>query len=48
MIRYTVMALVGLDIIFNVIGQLFLKHGMNKLGNFKFPWMLCYRFSSSF
>ena len=35
MIRYTVMALVGLDIIFNVIGQLLLKHGMNKLGNFK-------------
>jgi len=34
MIRYTVLALVGLDIIFNVIGQLFLKHGMNKLGNF--------------
>lgn len=35
MIRYTVLALVGLDIIFNVIGQLFLKHGMNKIGNFK-------------
>jgi drug/metabolite transporter (DMT)-like permease len=34
MVRYTVLALVGLDIIFNVIGQLFLKHGMNKLGNF--------------
>jgi drug/metabolite transporter (DMT)-like permease len=35
MVRYTVLALVGLDIIFNVIGQLFLKHGMNKIGNFK-------------
>lgn len=35
MIRYTVLALVGLDIIFNVIGQLFLKHGMNKIGNFR-------------
>jgi drug/metabolite transporter (DMT)-like permease len=35
MIRYTVMALVGINIIFNVIGQLLLKHGMNRLGNFK-------------
>jgi drug/metabolite transporter (DMT)-like permease len=35
MIRSTVMALVGLDIITNVTGQLFLKHGMNKMGNFK-------------
>jgi drug/metabolite transporter (DMT)-like permease len=35
MIRYTVMGLVGINIIFNVIGQLLLKHGMNKLGNFK-------------
>jgi drug/metabolite transporter (DMT)-like permease len=35
MIRHTVMALVGVNILFNVIGQLLLKHGMNKLGNFK-------------
>jgi len=33
--RYTVIALVSINILFNVIGQLFLKHGMNKLGNFK-------------
>ena len=35
MIRYTVIALVGINIIFNVIGQLLLKHGMNRIGNFK-------------
>lgn len=35
MVRYTVLALVSINIIFNVIGQLFLKTGMNKLGNFK-------------
>jgi drug/metabolite transporter (DMT)-like permease len=35
MVRYTVMALVSVNIVFNVIGQLLLKHGMNKLGNFK-------------
>jgi drug/metabolite transporter (DMT)-like permease len=35
MVRYTVMALVSINIIFNVIGQLLLKTGMNKLGNFK-------------
>jgi drug/metabolite transporter (DMT)-like permease len=35
MVRYTVMALVSINILFNVIGQLLLKTGMNKLGNFK-------------
>jgi drug/metabolite transporter (DMT)-like permease len=35
MVRYTVMALVSVNIIFNVIGQLLLKTGMNKIGNFK-------------
>jgi drug/metabolite transporter (DMT)-like permease len=35
MVRYTVMVLIGVNIIFNVIGQLLLKHGMNKLGDFK-------------
>jgi drug/metabolite transporter (DMT)-like permease len=35
MVRHSVMALVGVNIIFNVIGQLLLKQGMNKLGNFK-------------
>jgi drug/metabolite transporter (DMT)-like permease len=35
MVRYTVMALISVNILFNVIGQLFLKTGMNKLGNFK-------------
>ena len=32
---YLVIALVSVNIMFNVIGQLFLKYGMNKLGNFK-------------
>jgi drug/metabolite transporter (DMT)-like permease len=35
MVRYTVMALISINILFNVIGQLFLKQGMNKLGDFK-------------
>lgn len=35
MVRYTVMALVGVNILFNVTGQLLLKHGMNRLGNFR-------------
>ena len=35
MIRYLVMALVSVNIVFNVIGQLLLKYGMNKIGNFK-------------
>lgn len=35
MVRYTVLALVSVNIIFNVMGQLFLKAGMNKLGNFQ-------------
>lgn len=35
MVRYTVMALVSINIVFNVIGQLLLKTGMNKFGNFK-------------
>jgi drug/metabolite transporter (DMT)-like permease len=35
MVRHTVIALIGVNIIFNVIGQLLLKHGMNKLGDFK-------------
>ena len=29
------MVLVSVNIVFNVIGQLLLKYGMNKLGNFK-------------
>jgi drug/metabolite transporter (DMT)-like permease len=33
--RYTVISLVSINIVFNVIGQLLLKQGMNKLGNFK-------------
>ncbi|MGQ9920715.1 MAG: EamA family transporter [Desulfobacca sp.] len=35
MIRYTVLALVSVNILFNVFGQLLLKTGMNKLGNFQ-------------
>ena len=33
--RYLVISLVSVNIVFNVIGQLLLKYGMNKLGNFK-------------
>jgi len=35
MIRYTVLALVSVNILFNVLGQLLLKTGMNRLGNFQ-------------
>lgn len=35
MIRYTVLTLVSVNIVFNVIGQLLLKFGMNRLGNFQ-------------
>jgi drug/metabolite transporter (DMT)-like permease len=35
MVRSIILVLVGFDIIFNVIGQLFLKYGMSKLGDFK-------------
>ncbi len=35
MVRYTVMALISINIVFNVIGQMLLKYGMNRLGNFK-------------
>jgi drug/metabolite transporter (DMT)-like permease len=35
MVRHLVLALVSINIIFNVIGQLLLKTGMNKLGNFQ-------------
>jgi drug/metabolite transporter (DMT)-like permease len=35
MVRYTVLALVSINIVFNVIGQLLLKYGMNKLGDFQ-------------
>ncbi|AEB08982.1 EamA family transporter [Desulfobacca acetoxidans] len=35
MVRYTVLALVTVNIAFNVIGQLCLKYGMNKIGNFQ-------------
>ncbi len=34
MVRHLVLALVSINIVFNVMGQLLLKHGMNKLGNF--------------
>ncbi len=34
-IRYTVLALVSINILFNVMGQLLLKTGMNRLGNFQ-------------
>ncbi len=33
--RFLVITLVSVNIVFNVIGQLLLKFGMNKLGNFK-------------
>lgn len=33
--RYTVLALVSVNIVFNVVGQLLLKTGMNRLGNFQ-------------
>jgi drug/metabolite transporter (DMT)-like permease len=32
--RYLVITLVSVNIVFNVIGQLLLKFGMNKMGNF--------------
>ncbi len=35
MIRYSVLFLVSVNILFNVIGQLLLKTGMNRLGNFQ-------------
>jgi drug/metabolite transporter (DMT)-like permease len=35
MIRFVVLALVSVNIIFNVIGQLLLKYGMSRLGNFQ-------------
>jgi drug/metabolite transporter (DMT)-like permease len=34
MVKYLVLALITLDVALNVTGQLSLKHGMNKLGNF--------------
>lgn len=35
MIRYSVLLLVSVNILFNVMGQLLLKTGMNRLGNFQ-------------
>jgi len=35
MIRHLVLALVSINILFNVIGQLLLKYGMGRLGNFQ-------------
>ena len=34
MVKYLVLALIMVDVALNVTGQLSLKHGMNKLGNF--------------
>ncbi len=34
MVKYLVLALIMLDVALNVTGQLSLKHGMSKLGNF--------------
>lgn len=35
MVRYTVLFLVSVNILFNVIGQILLKTGMTRLGNFQ-------------
>jgi len=35
MVRPVVLALVSVNIMFNVTGQLLLKHGMNRIGNFQ-------------
>lgn len=35
MMRHLVLILIGIDVFFNVSGQLLLKHGMSKLGNFE-------------
>ncbi len=34
MVNYIVLMLIAIDVIFNVMGQLSLKHGMSKMGNF--------------
>ncbi len=34
MVKYLVLSLIMLDVALNVTGQLSLKHGMSKLGNF--------------
>ena len=34
MVKYLVLSLIMVDVALNVTGQLSLKHGMNKLGNF--------------
>lgn len=34
MVRYLILTLILVDVVFNVTGQLLLKHGMSKIGNF--------------
>lgn len=38
MLNYLVLALIMVDVALNVVGQLSLKYGMSKLGNFALSW----------